>query len=57
MSNDIFICRNAQEEVIIVNMKTCQKLILKDKALMSKTDEELKSIYMNYGVVSQNSRV
>lgn len=57
-NNQIFISRNnSKEEIVIINMQTCQKLIVKDKAMMGKTDDELKKIYQNFGVVSQNSRV
>lgn len=56
--NQIFINRNKlKEEIVIINMQTCQKLIVKDKVMLEKTDEELENIYKNLGVVSQNNRV
>lgn len=55
--NQIFISRNKlKEEIVIVNMQTCQKLIVKDKIMLEKTDEELEKFYKNFGVVSQNNR-
>lgn len=52
----LFISRNANH-IVVVDMNTCQKLIVEDKAMMEKTDEELKSIFKNFGILSQNSRV
>lgn len=51
-----FISRN-ENHLVIVDMNTCQKLIVRDKTMMAKTDDELKSIYKNFGVLSHNSRV
>lgn len=51
-----FISRN-ENHLVIVDMNTCQKLIVHDKAMMAKTDDELKSIYKNFGVLSHNARV
>lgn len=57
-NQEIRICRNSSEgKIVIVNMQTCQKLIVKDKAMMALSDDELKLIYKNFGVVSQNNRV
>ena len=37
-------------EIVIID-------IVKDKAMMALSDDELKLIYKNFGVVSQNNRV
>lgn len=52
----IFIGRNPNH-IVIVDMNTCQKLIVEDKAMMEKSDEELKKIFKNFGILSQNARV
>lgn len=52
----IFIGRNTNH-IVIVDMNTCQKLIVEDKAMMAKSDDELKTIFKNFGILSQNARV
>lgn len=52
----IFVGRNSNH-VVIVDMNTCQKFIIEDKALMAKSDDELKTMFKNFGILSQNARV
>lgn len=58
MKNNIFIERNdSKGEIILVNMNTCQKLIVKDSNMINKTDDEIIEIYKDFGVHSNNNRV
>lgn len=52
----IFVSRNANH-VVIVDMNTCQKFIIEDKSMMAKSDDELKSMFKSFGILSQNARV
>lgn len=36
------------KRLVIINMNTCQKLLVEDESLLEKTDEELKLIYKDY---------
>lgn len=58
MKNNIFIERNdSKGEIILVNMNTYQKLIVKDSNMINKTDDEIIEIYKDFGVHSNNNRV
>lgn len=57
--DNIFVSRN-EGRVVIIDMNTCQKLLIEDKVMMSKTDEELKKMFKSFGVQAHqsiNSRV
>lgn len=36
------------KRLVIINMNTCQKLLVEDESLLEKTDEELELIYKDY---------
>lgn len=53
--SNIFISRN-ENRVVIIDMNTCQKLLIEDKITMSKTDDELKKMFASFGVQVQQSK-
>lgn len=53
--DNIFISRK-ENHVVIIDMNTCQKLLIEDKITMSKTDAELKKMFMSFGVQAQQSK-
>lgn len=54
---DLFVQRSLNQ-VIIVNKRTCQKLIITDKTMINKSDNELKNYCMKQGAIPcYNERV